>query len=286
MFYQFLRLVRIPLVFTAVADPITGYIIGTRASLEPLTVISLILVSSCLYMSGMIFNDVADLKRDRVTRPGRPLPSGDVSIKGAVSLGVVLLFLALLLGLFISYRVGILTACMISLILGYDFLLKRGALAGSVCMGIIRGTNISLGFVASGEWSIGWWMLCPLTLTCYTGILTFVSTLEETPEPKLYLDMVMLMSFTPLLLFIKAAFIPAFIASVMVLSGTLITYAWRHSLTLRSEDIRHTVLIGLLAIILLDGAMLFRGGYVGEGFGVLSLLVPAVFLRIILHIQD
>lgn len=38
---------------------------------------------SCFYLAGMSLNDLCDLEHDRRHRPGRPLPSGRVSVGGA-----------------------------------------------------------------------------------------------------------------------------------------------------------------------------------------------------------
>lgn len=55
---------------------------------------------SCFYLAGMSFNDLCDLEHDRRHRPGRPLPSGRVTILGARMLTLALFaggFLALAL---------------------------------------------------------------------------------------------------------------------------------------------------------------------------------------------
>ncbi|MDF1552339.1 MAG: UbiA family prenyltransferase [Deferrisomatales bacterium] len=46
---------------------------------------------SCFYAGGMCLNDLWDAAVDRVDKPGRPIPSGRVSLRGARALTVVLL---------------------------------------------------------------------------------------------------------------------------------------------------------------------------------------------------
>ena len=47
--------------------------------------------ASCLlYMAGMLWNDLADVGRDRVLHPRRPLPSGRINLGTAYLVGVML----------------------------------------------------------------------------------------------------------------------------------------------------------------------------------------------------
>jgi hypothetical protein len=51
----------------------------------------LILAGSLLYIGGMILNDAADVKFDRLHRKERPIPSGQVSLREAWVIGIVML---------------------------------------------------------------------------------------------------------------------------------------------------------------------------------------------------
>ena len=84
-----LQLMRLPNVFTAMADVAMGFLF-THPSLEPLGVFCLLLLSSsCLYTAGMVLNDVFDLEMDRRERPQRPLPSGRMSVEDGHAIGLV-----------------------------------------------------------------------------------------------------------------------------------------------------------------------------------------------------
>ena len=85
----YLQLVRLPTVFTAMADIILGYALTHRfvdsdGSEHVQKFLGLLAASCCLYMSGMVFNDVFDLQQDTAERPNRPIPSGRVSRKSAI----------------------------------------------------------------------------------------------------------------------------------------------------------------------------------------------------------
>ncbi|MBM4075479.1 MAG: hypothetical protein FJ267_07530, partial [Planctomycetes bacterium] len=95
----FLQLVRLPTVFTAMADIFLGYALTHRYIVgpppegwdNPSKFFGLLIASCCLYLSGMVFNDVFDRKQDAIERPSRPIPSGRVSLRTAILLGVILM---------------------------------------------------------------------------------------------------------------------------------------------------------------------------------------------------
>ena len=88
--FAYLQLVRLPNVFTALADVAMGFFVTQGivelASLEPVQIVRLTLLcvaSACLYLAGMALNDAFDADIDREERPERPIPSGRVSLSGA-----------------------------------------------------------------------------------------------------------------------------------------------------------------------------------------------------------
>ena len=88
---SYLRLLRIPNVFTAIADIAMGFLFVTH-SLVPAGGFFLLVVATCgLYLAGMVLNDVFDVEVDRVERPERPVPSGEVSLPTARIIGFALL---------------------------------------------------------------------------------------------------------------------------------------------------------------------------------------------------
>jgi 4-hydroxybenzoate polyprenyltransferase len=144
-----LQLVRLPNVFTALADVLMGYLV-THGGLEPWPHFSLLAAASCsLYMSGMILNDVFDAEVDARERPQRPIPSGRVARRTAAACGFALLATGMLTTWFASAvtqvaRPAIIgTLLAISIIL-YDRTLKRTPVAPLV-MGACRTFNVLLG---------------------------------------------------------------------------------------------------------------------------------------------
>src|SRR5207253_8894070 len=88
------QLVRLPNVFTALADICLGWLTalaaGTPLSRWP-SFLCLLCASAALYSAGMVWNDFFDLEQDRRERPFRPLPSGRVQRRTAALLGGALL---------------------------------------------------------------------------------------------------------------------------------------------------------------------------------------------------
>src|SRR4051812_6654179 len=93
-----LRLMRLPNVFTAIADVAMGYLVVNHSVDEPGKLACLIGASAALYTAGMVLNDVFDVQVDAKERPFRPLPSGQISLFAACWLGFVLLAIGFVAG--------------------------------------------------------------------------------------------------------------------------------------------------------------------------------------------
>ncbi|MDX1965748.1 MAG: UbiA family prenyltransferase [Planctomycetaceae bacterium] len=143
----YLELLRLPAVFTAMVDIVLGFHL-THASFEPLPkFLGLLISSCCLYLSGMVFNDVFDVVQDASERPTRPIPSGRVARRSAAILGSVLMLLGVGSAWTVTALSGETALVLVAAILAYDGYLKR-TLLGPIGMGLCRFLNLMLG--ASG----------------------------------------------------------------------------------------------------------------------------------------
>src|SRR5262249_40388374 len=88
---NFAQLVRLPNVFTALADIGLGALATGALPGNWLPFVLLLLASACLYCGGMVWNAYFDIEQDRRERPFRPLPSGRVTPREALLLGAGLL---------------------------------------------------------------------------------------------------------------------------------------------------------------------------------------------------
>lgn len=183
----YLRLLRIPNVFTAIADVAMGFLI-THPGHEPIGPFALlILTSCCLYLAGMVLNDVFDVEQDRQERPHRPIPSGRVSLRAAIRLGFGLLLAGIALGMTAaiitqSLRPAVIGAILALCVLLYDAAIKKTPL-GPVAMGGCRFFNVLLGMsLAVGDdgnlrpWLAAEWIIAAGIGLYIAGVTWFART--------------------------------------------------------------------------------------------------------------
>lgn len=157
-----LRLMRLPTVFTALANVLCGYYVSSANNDLPIFAATpsfwlLLLSSAGLYLGGMVLNDVFDSELDSVERPERPIPSGAISKTKAAIFGCLLMGVGIVAAGLAGQISGngtasigvaiILTAAVIL----YDSFLKSTIL-GPVGMASCRFLNIMLGASCCGDW--------------------------------------------------------------------------------------------------------------------------------------
>jgi 4-hydroxybenzoate polyprenyltransferase len=178
------QLCRFAAVFTALADIFLGYFL-THSEIDSERDLGLLLgVSACLYLAGMVFNDIFDRDVDARERPKRPLPSGRVSVRAAVIFGIVLVVSGLALSSVVGANSLVIAASLTACIFLYDGLLKS-TVAGPAIMGVCRFLNVMLGASAAPE---AVWMLPQLHVAAGLGIyiagVTWFARHEAGTSPK------------------------------------------------------------------------------------------------------
>ena len=161
-----LRLLRLPTVFTAVSNILCGYFVSSSTRSLPVLISQpelwlLLMASVGLYLGGMVLNDVFDTELDRKERPERPIPSGQISKQSAAVAGSTLMIVGVIcaLGAGIVSSTGY-TAVQTAAILAaavvlYDSVLKS-TVAGPVGMAGCRFLNVMLGAACSGTFAEVW----------------------------------------------------------------------------------------------------------------------------------
>lgn len=174
-------LVRVPNLCTAPPDVVLGAALtaAAGASVSWIVVAPVAAASMLFYAGGTTLNDYFDADRDAIERPERPIPSGRVSQRLALVLGV-----SFLLGGIAVVTVTTPTATVIALslaltVLLYDGLLKDGP-TGFLAMGIARGLNVMLGIVAVGGFAgvPVWVFAAPAIVTGYVTAVTYMAAEE------------------------------------------------------------------------------------------------------------
>jgi 4-hydroxybenzoate polyprenyltransferase len=199
---SYLELLRLPNVFTAVADVAMGFFFVQAAwafneetrppSLLPIglwTVGVLIAASASLYLAGMVLNDVFDIELDRAEQPYRPLPSGRISLSAARFLGWNLLSVGVMLAVGAAalmprdakqdfghnWRAALVAATLALTIVLYNAWLKRTFL-GPLAMGGCRALNVLLGMSAIGadrDWRVEHWAVAAGVGVYIVGVTWF-----------------------------------------------------------------------------------------------------------------
>ena len=146
MVRQYLLLIRVPNLFTVPSNILAGYfatISTANAGVDQL--LSLIVSSVLLYISGIILNDYFDINVDRKERPSRPLASGRITKRSALLLAVISIVAGNILALSVSWTSFIISGSLTLVIFAYNYRLKRNAISNPLAMGLARFLNVVLG---------------------------------------------------------------------------------------------------------------------------------------------
>ena len=292
----YLQLMRLPNVFTAMADVAMGFFFTHTVfqAGDGLVLGLLICASSLLYLSGMVLNDVFDIRIDARQRPRRPLPSRRIPLARARRLGFELLTAGLILAWVASLvradlRSGVVAVALAGCIVLYDGRLKRTPL-GPAAMGSCRMLNALLGMsAAAGPWRTQHWLVAVAIGTYVAGVTWFARN-EAVKSNRVQLALATVLMLSGIGLLIP---LPGMIDNVVTI--------------LREEPIRWPILIALIAalvgrrcvravfdpapgkvqaavrhcifsLVVLDAAVVFVVGGLAPAVMILLLLVPTMFL--------
>jgi len=168
-----LETLRAPLLLSPVADVLAGWTVAAVAlsRAHPTTSGSILPdfgtlaraagAGCCLLAAGMAQNALVDLSEDRLVKPQRPLPSGDIR-PGTVAIVFMLLTLGgVLLAASISRPMLWLSGAIVAMTLAYHLRLKRHRVPGCVALGMLRGMDLLLGATALLSVSSGITLVAP-----------------------------------------------------------------------------------------------------------------------------
>jgi len=268
-----IRLLRPALVPTAVADVVAGYVWAGGGAFGQL--LAAAAGSACLYMGGMVLNDLADRERDAYLAPDRPL----VQHPGLASQawGLVLLLFLGGLGLTLLGGVAIYGAAVAALAIAYDLGAKKKFPADALTLGAARGVNLAMGCALAGAaWDANLWTLA-LGYGAYIAGVTAASRTEDFKDDGRRRKTIALAT-VPMVLGLGA------LASlgrnaIYLLPGLGILVLLLHAL--RRGDRRGAktfVLFSLLGIYLVHASLLWSTGHVLTAGLMLALLAASIYL--------
>lgn len=146
MLRQYLLLIRVPNLFTVPSNIMSGYFALTPSSNADLgQLISLIISSVFLYISGIVLNDYFDIEVDRKERPNRPLVSGRITRRSALIIAGASIIAANILAFLVSWASLVISASLTAVIIAYNYQLKRNAVSNPLTMASARFLNVILG---------------------------------------------------------------------------------------------------------------------------------------------
>lgn len=284
----YLQLVRLPAVFTALADIVLGVTLVSSVRTQPVAFSCLLLSSACLYLSGMVFNDLFDRKIDQQERPERPIPSGRVPVLAALSLGGLLMVAGLaaaaVVGLNSLTIAGLLALC----VLAYDGVFKPTPF-GPLFMGGCRALNVLLGasLLEAAVWQPpqSW---VALLLGIYVAGLTWFARNEATESRRGQLAAAMLVVDCGLLGCFWLVNQPELSAGasslrlmfLLAVIGILVNR--RLTAAIRSPEprtIQAAVRLMLLSLVMLDATLIYgASGDVLVTLAAIALLLPPIVI--------
>jgi 4-hydroxybenzoate polyprenyltransferase len=123
--------------------------------------------SSAIYL----INDIADVEKDKLhpEKCHRPIPSGELSIRTAASVAVILLAVALVGSFIVSAPFGLVAATYVLVNIAYSFYLKHVVILDVMSIAISFVLRVVAGAVIIGVPSSEWLILCTLLLSLFLG---------------------------------------------------------------------------------------------------------------------
>jgi geranylgeranylglycerol-phosphate geranylgeranyltransferase len=127
---------------------VVAYLIAT-GTLIP-AVLLLFVVVTLITAAGNIINDYFDVEIDRVNRPDRPIPSGQVSLPAARAFSVTLFLAGIFVCLFTNELCIAIAVFNTVLLVGYAAWLKRTPLLGNLAVSFLAGCMFLFGGALNG----------------------------------------------------------------------------------------------------------------------------------------
>lgn len=293
-FVAWAQLVRLPNVFTVIADVGAAYLLVTGGP-DPVGRLLLVLIAGiALYWAGMILNDVFDIDRDRQERPNRPIAAGQVPLTAATSAGWMLLVIGVVAGFFCGLVPGVVALILAMMVVAYDGPLKSTPLAPAA-MGSCRFLSFLLGATAALTFDNGveiprYVIGIAAGFGVYIMGITTMARDEATGgrSPLLVTGLVVtIVGIGLLALSPQTATQPnlwytdvdrTFPLLIGMIGLPVILRAIRAVIDPRPTNIQNAIRVGILSIIPFAAALAFLGSGPFWGLSVFALLIPSIAL--------
>jgi 4-hydroxybenzoate polyprenyltransferase len=248
--------------------------------------------SSLLYLAGIVFNDYFDIEIDKKERLTRPLPSGKITKRKALTIAISSMIAANVITLVINWTSFIIAIILTTIIIAYDYRLKHNNISGPIIMGLARSINVLLG--ASPALSMLLLSVTASKMLLFIAISLFlyivaISILSKKEVSGKATNLIIISSLSIVFVDIAAIAIAGLIGifqpavfAFLVLFSVVMIITFRPILrgldNLAPIHIRNIIKNMIISIIILDSV--FVSGLIGLPYGLatLLLLVPSVLL--------
>ncbi|MDT0686349.1 UbiA-like protein EboC [Salinimicrobium sp. 3283s] len=280
----YLKLMRPANIITAFADILAGssIVAGGLVVFYSADLYLLLLATAGLYGGGVVLNDYFDAEIDQQERPERPIPSGQVTKKEALSLGVVLFLIGIAASFVVNVVSGFLAVAIAVLATAYDAKGKHIDWIGPINMGLCRGLNLLLGMsilpAITGE---NWYLL--FIPVIYIAAITSISKGEVTGSTRKPLYVA---AFFYLLVITAIAYLGyeseasdffSTVLFVILFAALILPPLVRAIKEPSAKKIRLAVKVGIISLIVMNAAIAASSAGLVFGLVVLTLL-PFSFL--------
>jgi heme O synthase-like polyprenyltransferase len=166
---DWLQLARISNTPTVVSNSVAGAVVVSAA--PGAGDVALVAVAMALfYTAGMILNDVLDVGIDRRERPERPLPSGRVSIRAALTVAIALLVAGEIALAIVGWKPAVAGLGLVALIVLYDAWHKGNALSPVLMAACRAMVYVIAALAVAGSVSGELWGAAALLLVYVVGL--------------------------------------------------------------------------------------------------------------------
>ena len=180
----YLQLLRTPSLFTAVSNFWAGAFVSSNGSPQASVLLTGAVSAASLYGGGVALNDYADRKKDEKLRPERPIPSGRITPRSALSLSIVLLLVGTLCGLTVSFPTFFALAGVALSAVLYDTLLKNWLITAIISMSLCRALNWTAGLLSITPLKTHT-LIYPTLIFAYTATLTVIARSKTKTSAKI-----------------------------------------------------------------------------------------------------
>jgi len=283
---EYLRLIRLPNVFTTPSNILAGYFAAVTtapAEADGVQLIALMVSSGLLYIAGIVLNDYFDIEIDKKERPSRPLPSGKISKGYALTIAIVALLIANIIALVVGPISLAISLALTLLIIAYDYQLKYTVI-GPFAMGGTRFLNVIFGaspvLLYIDNHSVAIVAAAASSLFFYVSSITILSKKEvgnERPNSTLVILIVfgVILAIVPLGVLLQLEW--TFLLNLSIFAAIIIV-TFRQYIAKEVLSVQKAVRNMVISIIILDSVFVTGTAGLPNGLATLLLIAPVVVL--------